>query len=135
MVLPNLIHPVNVIIQTLDTANTVYDENHREPIPQTSRNSSQTVLGQPKYFGREKEVDIGGKIIKATGYVLFRYSDLEYQSITLKTDDKITKIGKLDCVYYINGLTPAGHYTDQLGATMVKAFFNDKHPAQNNYAI
>lgn len=134
MVLPRLLHPVNITLQTMDISNTIYDENHREPIPQTVRNGDEIVLGQASIYGREMEVDIGGKIIKATGYVLFRYIDLASKSITLKTDDRITKIGNLTCVYYIVGLTPIGHYPE-FGATMVKAFFNDRHPSKNNYSI
>lgn len=135
MVLPNLKHPVNITVQVLNTTTTVFDNRHREPIQQSSRTADQTVPGQVAWFGQEQEVDVGGRKVDATGYVLFRYVDLQAKSITLKFNDRFSRLGNTDALLYIVGLTPIGHYSDQGGATMVKAFFNDKQPTKGGFNL
>lgn len=133
MPIPNLIHPVPITIQQLDKASTVQDHNHREPVQQSVRNADVIAPGQVMWFGLEMEVDLGGRKVQARGYVLFRYIDLNALSISLKYNDRITKMGIEDVGMYIVGLTPVGHYPDQSGATMVKAFVNDRQPAKGGF--
>lgn len=129
MLLPNLLHPVPIIIQQLDTANTEYDSRHREPIQQSARKTNQIVNGQVNFI-KQKEMFItnGGIELKADGYILFRYYDLDSKSITLQINDRISKIGNINTDYYIIKLTPRGHYPEFGGATLVKAYFNDQQP-------
>lgn len=122
-----------IIIQQLDLAATIQDEDYREPVAQAARSSKKTVNGQVAWGG---DADLaytkGGVQLKADGYVLFRYVDLAAAtpSITLRDNDRFTKLGLLEVDVYIVKLQPVGHYTDQGGATMVKAFFMDRQPAR-----
>ncbi len=132
MVMPNLIHPVPVTIQQFDIAATIQDDDYREPVQQAARKANVTIVrGQPKWSG-EKDLTYtkGGVQLKADGYVLFRYKDLEAASVELRDNDRFTLIGKQVVDVYIVKLRPLGHYTDQSGETLVKAFFMDRQPAR-----
>ena len=64
----------------------------------------------------------------AKGYVLFRMVDLlNHPSgpISLKQNDKFIKLGTIVKDVYIVGLRYSGHYPDQAGPTLVKAFYAD----------
>ena len=131
MTLPNLLHPVPIVIEQLDQTNTVYDEDYREPVMQASHATSKTLPGQVKWgLDDELAMSVGGPSEKADGYVLFRYVDLNAQSVTLKQNDRFTKIGNVETDVYIVSLKPIGHYPDAGGATMVKAFFSDRQPSR-----
>jgi hypothetical protein len=132
MPMPNLLHPVDVSIQTQSTNSTQYDEDLREPIQQTVKTVAQTVDGQVKWANSEEiKVTIGGVQKKADGYVLFRYIDLESAAtpITLKVNDRIISIDGENTDVYVMKLIPCGHYPG-LGKTMVKAFFEDRQPSK-----
>lgn len=135
MPIPNLLHPVPIDVVSIDSANTVQDDNHRESVQQSVTTSTLGVPGQVKWFSEEMEVDAGGRKVKATGYVLFRYLDLTARGVTLKFNNRFTKIGNTICLVFVVGFTPAGHYPDQGGATMVKAFFNDRQPATGGFDL
>ena len=83
---------------------------------------------------KETGASRAGAIQDASGYVLFRYVDLEAKSVVLKQNDRFLKLGKLDADVYVTALRPNGHYTDQGGATMVKAFFKDRQPSRQGDA-
>jgi hypothetical protein len=131
MPIPNLIHPLSIQIQKQDTDETDYDDDFREPVQQTKRASTVTVDGQVKW-GSHKSYSSNrrGPQESSDGYILFRYVDLNDAGITLEREDKIIKIGNLDVNVYINSLLPEGHYPDQGGYTLVKAFFVDRQPAR-----
>lgn len=136
MTVPNLLHPVPVVIQQLDMAATTQDPDYREPIQQASRKIKTTVPGQVKWEGdKELTFNKGGVQQKADGYVLFRYVDLEAASITLRDNDRFTKIGNLDTDVYVMKLLPNSHYEDQGGATLVKAFFADRQPSRQGRGV
>lgn len=130
MVLPRLIHPVDVELEQQDAGSTHYDRDAREPVQRVARKIKVTVPGQVKW-GAFQDVDDyeAGPISDASGYVLFRYVDLTARSATVNKGDRITKIGQQERDLYINRLMPVGHYPDQGGAAMVKAFFSDRQPA------
>jgi hypothetical protein len=129
--IPNLIHPVPISIQQLDLTNSIQDEDMREPVQQNERSTTKIVNGQVKWTDLKKlSSSREGVIENSTGYVLFRYVDLESESITLKREDRIIKIGTLDVDVYIVSLVPLGHYSTQGGPTMVKAMFDDRQPSR-----
>lgn len=131
MTTPNLLHPVPIQIEQLDTASTVYDDDYREPVMQAAHATSKTVSGQVKWgLDDELSMAVGGPSEKADGYVLFRYIDLEAQSITLRQNDRLTKIGNVETDVYITSFKPIGHYPSAGGATMIKAFFVDRQPSR-----
>lgn len=130
---PRLIHPVPVTIHQIDKGATLYDEDAREPIQAAARFASKTLDGQVKWFDQfnEKNTRVG-TIEEAAGYVLFRQIDLTAQSIVLQNEDRISRIGTRDTDVYITRLLPVGHYPDQGGHTMVKAYFGDRQPSKQS---
>lgn len=129
---PNLIHPVPVTIEQISYSDTIYDEDTREPIQQASRTAPVTLPGQAKY-GSSKEASYqeGGLRENERGYVLFRQIDLTNLSITLKINDRITRIGVVDHDAYISRVEPMGHYPNYSGNTLVKVYFADRQPSKH----
>ena len=131
MPLPRLLHPVPIQIQQISTATTEYDHDAREPIQFAQRQTVKTVQGQVQWGAAMSEQHTrGGAVESADGYVLLRYVDLQAQGITLQREDRFVKLGNETTDLYINRLVPVGHYPDAGGATMVKAFFDDRGPTR-----
>lgn len=131
MPVPRLIHPVPVTIQQIDKSATIMDEDAREPIQSAARPVSKTLNGQVKWQSQFDEQNTRvGTIESASGYVLFRQIDLTAKSIVLQNEDRISRIGTSDTDVYITNLRPVGHYPDQGGHTMIKAFFDDRQPSK-----
>ncbi len=131
MPLPLLIHPVDIVIETLSTQTTVYDDDFREAIQQAERGVAVTVPGQVKWADEEgMTVTRGGIQQSANGYVLFRYVDLQGLSIELRENDRIISMGHVQTNVYIVGTTPMGHYGDQNGPALIKAHFADRAPSR-----
>ncbi len=131
MAVPRLLHPVKIVIEQLDESNTIYDEDTREPIKQSTRVLRDPIDGQVAWEIKDNVVlTEGGTRLDAKGYILFRYIDLNRENIILAKQDKIIKIGWQEVNLYIVAFKPAGHYTDQGGATMVKAYFSDRAPSR-----
>ena len=136
MALPNLIHPIDVKIQQLSTAETIYDEETREPIQKAARKATTTVKGQIQWGKSEDaQVAAGGVQMEADGYVLFRYADLKAKNITLELNDRFIKMGHVDTDVYIVGLQPVGHYPDQNGPSLLKAYFQDRQPSKQGQGL
>lgn len=132
---PNLIHPVVVEIAQSDTSSTLYDDEAREPIGQVARSTAVELPGQVSYgSSRELSYELGGRRENERGYVLFRQVDLDAKSVTLQPNDRITKIGQVEHDSYITRLEPKGHYPDQAGATLVRAYFADRAPSKQRRA-
>lgn len=133
MPIPMLLHPIPVSIQVSLPDDTFYDDDFRETVQQSARASTVIVNGQPKW-GKDQALDMqrGGAREDSIGYVLFRYVDLSYKSVELKRGDRITKIGTIDVDVYITELLPEAHWDDQGGPTIVKAFFIDRQPGNQN---
>lgn len=131
MPVPRLIHPVPVTVQQIDTGATIYDDDAREPIQQAARPVSKTLNGQVKWQSQfSGESTRGGTVEGASGYVLFRQVDLDANALVLQDEDRISRIGTRDTDVYISQLRPVGHYPDQGGHTMIKAFFGDRQPSK-----
>jgi len=131
MTLPFLLHPVPITVERLDTASTLYDEDAREAVQQASRATEVTIPGQVKWGSVDKvEMERQGVAEGADGYVLFRKVDLDAASIELAPNDRITRIGHVETDVYVLKLQPMGHYTDQVGHTLVRAWFEDRTPAK-----
>lgn len=136
MALPRLIHPVPVSIQQLDRSATYYDDDMDEPIQQAARASTVVVDGQLKWSLDEKQqTQIGGTSERSDGYVLFRLVDLTAASITIKREDRFTRLGTVDVDVYVTALRYEGHYPDQGGPSLVKAFFADRQPQRQTRGV
>lgn len=129
--IPSLLHPVPVVIAGKSTETSDFDEDAREPIGNPDQEDDKTIDGQVKWRGQfDVEEEIAGVEENAAGYVLFRYVDLAAAGHVLETFDQIKKIGTVDTDVYVIRLAPIGHYPDQSGPTMVKAYFADRQPAR-----
>ncbi len=94
MPIPRLIHPVPVTIEQISTANTLYDDDAREPIQFAARTTPKTIAGQVSWQSQFNEGNTrGGTIESSAGYVLFRQIDLTAASIELHLEDRISRIG------------------------------------------
>lgn len=131
MTVPNLLDPVPVTIVQGDVASTLYDEDAREPVQQLAHQTPVTLQGQVKWGAVEEvEMERQGVAEGADGYVLFRKIDLDVKGVTLAKNDRFTQIGLVETDVYILKLQPMGHYTDQGGHTLVRAWFEDRTPAK-----
>lgn len=129
MALPNLLHPVNVVVEQISKATTEYDPDTREPIQQAARSTRVTLQGQARWRSQMREEDLkGGAVEGADGYVLFRHVDLEAASVTLQREDRVASIGHVQTDVYFVRFEWLGHYGDQDGPTLLKAFFEDRGP-------
>lgn len=131
MTVPNLLHPVPISVEKIDRASTYYDPDAREPIMQAARKTIVVVPGQVNW-GTQKglEPQKAGPREGATGYVLFRHTDLTAAGLTLEDNDRFAKLGNVETDVYIDRLEHEGHYPDQGGPTLVKAYFSDRAPAK-----
>lgn len=135
MVAPRLIHPVDVELEQLSRSTTVVDDEFREPIQQGDRSTRVTLQAQPKWGFDDKNIPTKlGSDSEADGYFLFRTDQLATAGVTIQQGDRFVSVGsganKRDIDVYVVRLQPMGHYTDQLGNTLLRAWFKDRHPSK-----
>ena len=131
MPLPNLLHPVKIKVSPWEVSETVFDEDFKEPISQAARADSVTILGQIKWTEKNAVTyNSGGVDLKSSGYILFRFIDLNSKSWAPKRQDRITKIGHQNVELYVVSSKPNGHYLDQNGASLLKVYFSDMNPGK-----
>lgn len=133
MVLPKLIHPLPTDVQPVDTGSTIQDDGYNEPVQTVAYGETYTVAGQWKWMSdKELRMQDIGAVEFSTGYVLFRLSDLRALSKEIKRGDRIigygTGVARISLDVYVTKLRYEGHYPDQAGPALVKAFFNDRAP-------
>lgn len=136
--LPRLLHPVAVQIEQIARASTIVDADYREPVQQAIRSPRITCPGQVNWSMDDRvRASLIGAERESEGYVLFRRCDLRALGIAeLKQNDRIVAIGAganaRPVDLYIIGLRFEGHYPDQGGAALVKAFFKDRNPSKQS---
>jgi hypothetical protein len=120
-------------VQSVNRDMTIQDAGYSEPVQLVQYDDVYTVPGQWKWLS-DKELraqDIGA-VEYSTGYVLFRMSDLRALGKRIKTGDRIVAYGsgvaRTELDVYVTKLRYEGHYPDQHGPGLVKAFFNDRAP-------
>lgn len=134
--LPNLLHPVAIEIEQLQRADTLVDPDYREPVQQAVRGPRTVCPGQVKWGMDEKlRSQLTGAEQDSDGYVLFRPIDLRAVGLgTISMGDRFTAFGtgankRLTDVYVV-AVRGEGHYPDQGGAALLKAFFKDRSPGK-----
>lgn len=137
--IPNLRHPIPVTIKIRRQDLTVMDEDAGEPVGRAVRDSNVTLDGQISWKSDVTDIEIGGKIYKVDGYVLFRIVDLAAESITPTQIGEGTKIvrmgtgtGQHDDAFYVYRTDRRGHYPDQGGATLLKVWYGRRRPVRHN---
>lgn len=136
MPIPRLLHAVDIIVERIDRASTLYDDDAREPISQAERKTSITIPGQVKWASQYSlEMTKAGARENSSGYVLFRKVDLDTAGVTLQDNDRIAKMGHVECDLYVDRMEWCGHYADQGGPALLKAFFSDRQPAKQTRGV
>lgn len=128
---PRLIHPIPVELELLNSAETIYDPDTKEPDVAAKRTTKQ-LQAQVRWFNKDRlRGRSTGPRQEADGYLLFRRTDLVAEGIEINTGDKIVRIGHIqNASYFVTELRPMGHYPDQGGAGLLRADFNDREPVQ-----
>lgn len=134
---PNLIHPISVIVERLNTAEMVMDPDTREPMhgARSSAADRITVQAQINWGARKRpSFDGGGVEENSDGYILCRTYDLQKLGGLLKRGDRIVQIGTganaIEVDLYLTRQEPMGHWPDQNGATLVRYHFEDRAPVK-----
>jgi hypothetical protein len=133
---PTLLHPIPVKIRKADREQTaVWDENFREPVGQVRRKQNPIeLIAQVKNKKEDRAVATeGGTSLQSDGYLLFLWRDLINADVTIEQGDRVVEIGSGDSRrevdYYIFETTGRGHYPEHGGHTLLKAFYQDRAPA------
>lgn len=134
---PNLIHPIPVFLRQSERELTaVQDDNLHEPVGQVRRPQSPIRLLAQVSWGKDEDQDAveGGRAGSSDGYLLFRTSDLRSKHVTLAIGDRVTQIGDGNAAQqtdlYFVSFKWMGHYPDQRGASLVRAYFEDRSPSR-----
>ncbi len=133
---PRLLHPILVTIQQIDHTETLLNDPFlRQSVGPIGRSSNVQLYAQIEdmYSNRAVMTDAGLEQ-HFDGYALFRTVDLQDASITLKVGDRISVIGegvnaRAKNVYIIK-LEYLGHYPNATGATLLKAYYQDRSPSR-----
>ena len=137
MPIPNLIHPVAVVIEPIQRSQTIVDDDYGEEFESTDYGVPVTIKGQIKWGKDDKlrPTDLGAES-GSDGYVLFRKVDLATLSLSdPKQGDRISKLGTVNVDVYVVEVRHEGHYSDQSGPTLVKAYFKDRNPAKQDKGV
>lgn len=135
MVLPRLLHPIPTEIQSRAPATVSQDEGYREPVQTIGRSATFVIPGQWKWYSAsELRMNKSGAEEGEDGYVLLRAIDLASQGKKIARGDRIIGYGagrgRVDLDIEIVKLRYEGHYPDQAGPALIKAFFSDRQPSR-----
>jgi hypothetical protein len=128
MVLPNLLHPVDVVIEQHDESAQVFED--REQMHGQRSTTSITVSAQVRW-GSEAVMAAQSSGIReeGDGYILVRKYDLDAAGVTVSLRDKIVSIGwQTGLELFIIREEPIATYPDQDGPTLIKYHFQDRTP-------
>ncbi|KKN36508.1 hypothetical protein LCGC14_0772940 [marine sediment metagenome] len=133
---PRLLHPVPVELRKKDVARTIMDDNYSEPVGQVHRKQKPVKLVAQHMIKKEKMAVAteGGVQEESDGYLLFRTSDLRDKKCDVERGDRIVSMGgsknQRTTNFYIVKLQFIGHYPEHGGATLLKAFYQDRQPSR-----
>lgn len=138
---PRLLHPLPTSVQSVNVADTIQDNGYAEPVQNVTYDPVFTVPGQWKWW-TDKELrvnDDSGASESSTGYVLFRRADLRALGKDIKRGDRIAGYGagaaRVELDVYVVKLRYEGHYADQGGPALVKAYFADRQPERQQRGV
>jgi hypothetical protein len=151
--IPNLIHPIPVVVQRQLAAATTYDARARQPVrqlwkkgqgPGTGTEESlvaQVHWNNDKRIG-EPEPKPAGVEERTEGYLLFRIIDLITEGVVVENGDgsydfgfqrgdKIVRVGRRRVNLYVTFFRDVASYPDQGGATLLEVNFSDRAPSSS----
>ena len=131
--LPSLIHPLPTYVQSIQTEETIQDDDYREPVQDVKYSDTWIIPGSWKWtIAQSLRMQDTGAQEGSSGYVLMRTHDLRVAGKKIKRGDRIvgygSGIGKVDVDVYVTALQYMGHYPDQLGPSLVRVYFKDRQP-------
>lgn len=133
-----LIHPITVYLRKADKDQTaVMDDGLHEPVGQVRRKRKPIRLVAQVNDGRTNDpiASSGGVVENSDGYLLFRTKDLRVARTSVERGDRIVQIGESPndhaVDYYIVKLKYLGHYPDKKGASLVRAYYEDREPSRH----
>lgn len=126
---PKLIHPVDVYIETLNRADTEFDEDADEEVKSLDRDEAIKIDGQPRWYtkGKLRPNEIGF-IEGSSGYIVMRRKDMTTKNYTPESGDRITQIGEDTVNLYVMGMRPMGHYGRK--SKLIALDFADSEPTR-----
>ena len=132
---PNLLFPIQCVIQPLDEENTYYDEDLREPIQNEAR--TQIIIpGQVMATAMGKmSANSSGVTETSDGYIVFNYQDIRARKWKPQLQDRIIKIGFLLTDLYVVALQPMAFRPELNGPGLLKALYRDKQQSRNNPGV
>jgi hypothetical protein len=137
MARPHLLHPIPVWVRKIDKALTpLMDDALGEPIGQVFRPQKAVRLRAQIETSADAraEQSNGGIQLRYSGYLLFLTEDLRAARFKLEIGDRIVQVGEKPndraTDWYVVSTEFLGHYQDQGGSTLVKAFYEDLAPSR-----
>lgn len=132
---PNLIHPIEITLERRDLVNTIYDEDTREPVRQLARKTQTPINAQILWeFADDPNPNPAGIKLGERGYFLVKTRDMRDAGLTIKQGDRTIlqdPITLEDIPVYVTRTRPMGHYPG-LGATLLRAYFEDRSPTHGD---
>ena len=132
---PNLIKPIDVVIERIDKVETTYStgvSGRRYPQNYIARKTeinlpAQVVFGDNEQIANYTQL---GTDEKVKGYMVLRYEDVNNKGIELQRGDKVIKLGQLNVELFLlhSKGDPAAHYPSLGGFTLFRMFFSDREP-------
>lgn len=129
MPVPNLLNPVNVVIEPGAPAVTRFDEDAREPVRTLKKGPPISLFAQVEWAITSPRAFAAGPVQGATGYLVVRKVDIDAIPYSPRRGDKVTVIGNQTTDLYLSHVAPTGHYTDAGGTTLFRLYFEDRRPA------
>lgn len=133
MTVPNLIHPIDVVVRLLNREGTTNRDFFREPVGKAKR-SRNDILVPGQVFDQDninRTIETGLKEI-TEGYVVFRVIDLLRAEMKLQVGDRIVSFGSDELLEPVNlyfyRFRRKGHY--RRGRTLVHGWYADKSPTR-----
>lgn len=132
-----LLHKIPVYLRKSDKDHTaLMDDSLHEPIGQVRRPLKPIKLIAQISDGKTNDPKSasGGVVLESDGYLLFRTKDLRAKNTTVDVGDRVVQIGEDENArsvdYYITKLKYMGHYPGKKGASLVRAYYEDRHPSR-----
>ena len=131
LIIPNLHNPTDVEFAQKNDAATRFDHRRRTPVNRVATDAKFSLKCQIKWTLSDAQASTVmtnvGLDDKEKGYVLVRTIDLKAKgkSITsIKAGDRITKLEKLDVLFYVLRTEPGSHYNGEF--QLVQIYFHDR---------
>ena len=122
--IPRLIHPIDVLVEQLDSTATTIDGDFREPVNAAGAVFRPAVLLRAQVTWGTKDAfrrSPGGDEYQADGHLTFLRADLDALGTELHKGDRVRAAADQTYRYRVVALEPAGHYNSR--PSLVKAMF------------